>query len=37
MREIVSSSLKENSKVTYLRYVKVLFKGFLSKDLQFLN
>ena len=37
MREIVSSSLKEDRKATYIRYIKVLLKGFLSKDLHFLN
>jgi hypothetical protein len=37
MREIVGSGLKAATKTTYLRYVRVLLKGFLSKELKFLN
>ena len=37
MREIMRSSLRSNTKITYLRYVKILLKGFLTGELLFLN
>jgi hypothetical protein len=37
MREIMGSSLRSSTKITYLRYVKILLKGFLTGELLFLN
>jgi len=37
LREIMGSSLRSNTKTTYLRYVKVLLKGYLTRGLRFLN